>query len=85
MQSRTAIGAYIRRLRARLGSPTAINAGAHKLARLIYRMLKSGMAYQELGADHYDRRYRDRLVRNLQRRAADLGYVLQPEITPVVS
>jgi transposase len=85
MQSRTAIGAYIRRLRTRLGSPTAINAGAHKLARLIYRMLKSGMAYQELGADHYDRRYRDRLIRNLQRRAADLGYALTPEVTFVVS
>jgi transposase len=40
MQSKTAVGAFIRRLRARLGAPTAINAGANKLARLFYRMLK---------------------------------------------
>lgn len=85
MQSKTAIGAYIRRLRARLGSPTAINAGAHKLARLIYRMLKTRQPYQELGADHYDRRYRDRVLSNLQRRAADLGFRLTPDAAVVVS
>ncbi len=34
---------------ARLGAPTAINAGAHKLARLFYRMLKFGAAYVEQG------------------------------------
>jgi hypothetical protein len=47
MQSKTAVGAFIRRLRARLGAPTAINAGANKLARLFYRMLKFGAAYVE--------------------------------------
>jgi transposase len=85
LQSKTAIGAYIRRLRARSGSPTAINAGAHKLARLIYRMLKTGCAYQELGADHYDRRYRNRVLANLQRRAADLGFRLTSDENAVVS
>jgi hypothetical protein len=65
--------------------PTAINAGAHKLARLIYRMLKTGLAYQELGADHYDRRYRHRVLSNLQRRAAELGFRLAPDATVVVS
>src|ERR1700751_4845824 len=44
MQSKTAIGAFIRRIRTRLGAPTAINAGANKLARLFYRMLKFGAA-----------------------------------------
>ena len=63
----------------------AINAGAHKLARLIYQMLKTGRAYQELGADHYDQRYRDRILTSLQRRAADLGFRLTPEATFVVS
>ena len=85
MQSKTAIGAYIRRLRARLGSPTAINAGAHKLARLIYHMLKTRHPYQELGADHYDWRYRDRVLSNLQRRASDLGFRLTPDSAVVVS
>ena len=44
MQSKTAIGAFIRRIKSRLGAPTAINAGAHKLARLLYRMLMSSSA-----------------------------------------
>jgi transposase len=85
MQSNTAIGAYIRRLKSKLGAPTAINAGAHKLARLIYRMLKFGQEYQELGADHYDRRHRDRVLRNLERRAADFGFSLTPAMNDVVS
>jgi transposase len=85
LQSKTAIGAYIRRLRSRLGAPMAINAGAHKLARLIYQMLKTGRVYQELGADHYDQRYRDRVLTSLQRRAADLGFRLTPELNAVVS
>ena len=41
MQSKTAIGAFIRRIKARLGAPTAINAGAHKLAQLFYRIVCS--------------------------------------------
>ena len=47
MQSKTAIrGIYLRRLKARLGAPTAINArGSTKLARLFYRMLKFGATY----------------------------------------
>ena len=52
MQSKTAIGAFIRRIKSRLGAPAAINAinaGAHKLARLLYRMLKFGKAYVETG------------------------------------
>jgi hypothetical protein len=34
-----------RRIKTRLGAPTAINAGAHKLAQLFYRLLKYGEAY----------------------------------------
>ncbi len=56
MQSKTAIGAFIRRIKARLGAPTAINAGAHKLARLFYRMLKFGVAYVEQGQLYYEKK-----------------------------
>ncbi len=38
-QSRSALGAFYRRLRSRLGAPKAITATAHKLARLFYRNL----------------------------------------------
>jgi transposase len=54
MQSKTAVGAFIRRIKVRLGAPTAINAGAHKLARLLYRMLKFGKAYIETGQEAYE-------------------------------
>lgn len=47
LQNKTAIGAFIRHIKSRLGAQTAINAGAHKLARLLYRMLKFGKAYIE--------------------------------------
>src|SRR5260221_7414051 len=78
MQSKTAIGAFIRRLKARLGAPTAINAGAHKLARLFYRMLKFGAAYVEQGQAYYEQKYKDRLLRNLSKRAKEFGFQLTP-------
>ena len=39
------LGAYLRRQKARLGAPKAVTATAHKLARLVYMMLKQGTAY----------------------------------------
>jgi hypothetical protein len=70
-----------------LGAPTAINAGAHKLARLFYRMLKFGAAYVEQGQTYYEERYKERLVRNLSKRAKEFGLQLTPlqPLTPAVS
>jgi transposase len=42
--ARTALGAFYRRMRRRLGAPKAITATAHKLARLVYSLLKHGSA-----------------------------------------
>lgn len=42
LNSKSALGAYFRRQRTRLGSPKAITATAHKLARTFYSMLKRG-------------------------------------------
>lgn len=78
MQSKTAIGAFIRRIKIRLGAPTAINAGAHKLARLVYRMLKFGKAYVETGQEAYEKLFRERTLRNLQRKARQLGFQVIP-------
>ena len=52
-----------------MGTPKAITATAHKLARLIYSMLKHGTAYVRHGMDEYEQQYRDRTVKNLTRRA----------------
>ena len=78
MQSKIAIGAFIRRIRARLGAPTAINAGANKLGRLFYRMLKFGAAYVEQGQTYYEQRYKERLLHNLTKRAKQFGFQLTP-------
>jgi len=84
MQSKTAIGAFIRRIKVRLGAPTAINAGAHKLARLIYRILKFGKAYVETGQEAYERLFKERAIRNLQRKARELGFQLTPNLPSAV-
>lgn len=73
-RSQSALGAYYRRMRARLGAPKAITAAANKLARIVYRMLKHGQAYVDRGADYYEREYRARAVQNLQRQAHRLGF-----------
>lgn len=75
-KSKSALGAYLRRLRARLGAPKAITATAHKMARLIYSMLKHGTEYVDVGQEHYEQRYRSRVVQNLKRKAQELGFEL---------
>ena len=65
-------------MKGRLGTPQAITATAHKLARLIDSMLKHGTAYVARGMDEYAQQYRDRAVKHLHRRAKELGYALHP-------
>jgi transposase len=77
-RSQSALGAFLRRLKARVGAPKAITATAHKLARLVYSMLKHGTAYVTQGMEEYERRYRERAVHNLDRRAKELGYTVVP-------
>jgi transposase len=72
----SALGAYYRRMRARLGAPKAMTATAHKLARLVYRMLRYGTAYVDAGQQAYEKQYRDRVLTNLQRKARAFGYQL---------
>jgi transposase len=76
--SKSALGAYLRRQKARLGAPKAITATAHKLARIYYRMLKSGTAYADAGQDYYEEQYRKRVVHNLSRKAHAMGLTLVP-------
>jgi transposase len=80
-RSKTALGAYYRRMRTRLGAPKAITATAHKLARLVYRMLNYGQEYVERGQDYYENKYRDRVLRNLAKTAKQLDLQLVDEQT----
>ena len=71
--SKSALGAYFRRLCARMDKAKAVTAAAHKLARLIYTMLTKGEEYTDQGQDYYEQRYRERVLRTLSQRAAKLG------------
>jgi transposase len=79
--STSAIGGFYRRIRARLGAPKAITATAHKLARIFYTLWTTGKQYVDLGAQHYEQRYKDRIVRSMKKRLHDLGYVVTIEPT----
>ena len=81
-KARTALGAFFRRLRSRLGAPKAITATAHKLARLVYSLLKHGSAYVQQGLDAYESQYRERKVTAMARQAKALGYTLVALSTP---
>ena len=71
--SQSALGAYYRRMCARMDKPKAVAAAAHKLARLIYTMLTKGEEYVDQGQDYYEERYRQRVLRQLSMRAEKLG------------
>ena len=76
--SQSALGAYFRTLCGRMDKAKAVTAAAHKLARLIYAMLTKGQEYTDLGQLYYEERYRERAVRQLQRRANKLGMLVVP-------
>jgi transposase len=85
--SSSALGGYYRRMRARLGPPKAITATAHKIARIFFHLWKNGGTYQDLGADYYEQKYKDRVIKNMKKRAKQLGFQisLQPIVNAEVS
>jgi transposase len=72
-KTNTALGAFYRRMGARIGKAKAVTATARKLAVLFYNTLRYGTEYADPGADYYEERYKERVRKNLQRRAAALG------------
>jgi transposase len=73
IRSQSYLGAQYRRLRTKLGAPKAITAMAHRLARLVYRMLKYGQQYIDKGAEHYEQRSRQQQINFLKKKAAQFG------------
>ena len=76
--SQSALGAYYRRMCARMDRPKAVTAAAHKLARLIYAMLTKGEEYTDNGQDYFEERYRQRVLHNLAQKAKAMGMQLVP-------
>lgn len=78
LRSQSALGAYYRRLCARMDKPRAITATAHKLARLIYFALTRGQDYVDRGEAYYEERHKQRVIASLRRKAASLGLQISP-------
>jgi transposase len=74
--SKSALGEYYRRMRARLGAPKAITATAHKLARVLYHLLTTGHSYDESAFARSEELYQQRRILRLHKEAAALGYNL---------
>jgi transposase len=76
MRSKSYLGAYLRRQRSRLGAPKAITATAHKVARIVYHVLRHGEAYAAQQEEQFAAEVRERQEKQLARRAQELGYRL---------
>ncbi len=72
-RSQGALGAFLRRLKARLGAPAALTATAHKLARIVYLALKHGLPYVRQSQEEYAAQMREKQLKALKRKARQLG------------
>jgi transposase len=72
-------------MRGRLGAPKAVTATARKLAIIIYNMFKYGKVYVDRGAEYYEEQYRAAVLKNLKRRARQLGYEVVPTVNSGIS
>lgn len=75
-KSKSYLGAYYRRQHARLGPRRAITATAHKLARIVYRLLKHGHEYVDRGENHLENQHKIRTENTLKKLAKQYGYTL---------
>lgn len=80
--SDSALGAYYRRLKARIGPARAKTAVARKIAICYYRLLVHGQVYEDPGASAYEERFRQKRVRWLSKQAAKLGLNVVPATAP---
>jgi len=74
----TPLGLFYRRIRSRIGGLGAVKATAHKLACLVYRMLKYGQEYVTQSMEEYEAKVRANILKSLKRKAAALGFQLSP-------
>ncbi len=81
-RSKTALGAYYRRIARRKGGAVAVFATARKIAIHVYRMLRYGQSYHDIGEAAYQAAYRNRKLAVLKNTANSLGYTLTPQSTP---
>lgn len=82
-RSKTALGAYFRRIRRSKGGKVAVFATARKLAQLVYRMLRYGQDYVDQGQDAYEALFQHKRFAGIKKAADQMGYVLVPKTAVV--
>jgi transposase len=83
-KSHSYLGAYYRRMRARLGAPQAITAAAHKLARIVYHLITTRTAYDESIFAIEEQKLALRNQHRLHKQARALGFQLVPLPQPEI-
>ena len=76
--SKTALGAYYRRISRRKGASVAVFATARKLAQIIYRLVRYGQAYIDIGAKTYEKQFNSRRLIHFTKALKDMGYKVEP-------
>lgn len=66
--------AFFYRVKARRGWGRAIVAVAHKILVIAYNMLRTGLPYQDLGSDYFDKLHPERTTHRLVQRLERLGH-----------
>ena len=78
-RTKTALGAAFRRIARHKGALVAVFATARKLAQLVYRLLRYGQDYVDVGEKAYDLQFQARRLAGLKDAAKSLGYTLSKE------
>ena len=76
--SKSALGAFYRRISRRKGASVAVFATARKLAQLIYRLVCYGQAYIDIGAKAYENQFNSRRLTYFTKALKDMGYKVEP-------
>jgi transposase len=76
--SKTALGAYYRRISWRKGASIAVFATARKLAQLVYRLIRFGQPYVDEGAKLYEARFTERRLSSYTKALKEMGYKVEP-------
>lgn len=72
-KSKSYLGEYFRRMRARHGAPKAITSTAHKLARIIYHLIKNKKAFDDSVFSEQEKAHQKRLKKRVINQAKSLG------------
>lgn len=72
-KTKTELGAYYRRMKARHDARHATTATAHKIAPILYAMLKHRTSFKVASAEEFEKKQQEQEIRRLHKLAAKLG------------